>query len=86
MYFKGDQMNQTEFLIEHAKLLDGIKAITAAKNRDYSKEEDAFANFEMVEQFGIADTKAGILVRMCDKMARVSNLIKQEAKVAEPEP
>jgi hypothetical protein len=74
-------MNQTEFLTKHQEILDTIHNITANKNRDYSKEADAFANFEMVQKFGITDTASGILVRMCDKFARICNLVKQEAKV-----
>lgn len=74
-------MNQQMFLEEYATLINKCSEIVRSKNADYSKTADAFANFRLVEQLGIADTPSGILVRMCDKMARVSNLIKQAGKV-----
>lgn len=52
-----------------------------AKNHDYSKGVD-FKNFELVEYLGIADTQSGILTRMCDKVARLATLSKNEPKVA----
>ena len=47
------------------------------KSLDYSGEEDPFKNFRLCESAGIVSAEEGILVRMFDKMGRVSNLIKQ---------
>ena len=55
--------------------------ILQKKNNDYSKGQDALRNFKMVEVFQLTDPGTGILVRLCDKFARVCNLIHSEAQV-----
>lgn len=56
--------------------------ISRAKNSDYATQIDPFSNFRVCESLGIP-TEVGLIVRMSDKMARISNLIKPgvEAKV-----
>jgi len=54
------------------------------KNADYSgaaESSDPFANFRAVELLGLTSTERGILVRITDKLKRVSNLLEQEAQV-----
>ncbi len=52
------------------------------KNHDYTwGENNDYKNFELVETLGITDVKRWILIRMCDKMARLSSLIDKEWKV-----
>lgn len=53
-----------------------------SKNNDYAgeKTQDPYANFRKSEAIGVR-TEKGILVRMMDKMSRVSNLIEQNASV-----
>jgi len=55
------------------------------KNNDYSgeKTQDPYKNFRNCEHIGIASVETGILTRMMDKVARVTNLLKQEAAVKE---
>lgn len=53
------------------------------KNHDYSKGKDALRNFKLVESFGLTDSQTGIMVRLTDKMARISNLLNTEPKVSE---
>ena len=55
--------------------------LMSKKNRDYASSQDALANLRLVERIGITDTATGILVRMSDKMARLKNLIHQDAAV-----
>jgi hypothetical protein len=53
-------------------------ATARRKNQDYcgaGPDADPFKNFRLVERLGITTTAKGILVRMCDKMARISSLI-----------
>lgn len=47
------------------------------KNADYAGDSDPFANFRLVEMLGICSVETGILVRMTDKMARITNLLKE---------
>lgn len=61
------------------KCLDTAKR----KNSDYAgdgKQADPFKNFRGSEFVGVSPDRA-ILVRMMDKMSRVSNLLTQEAQV-----
>lgn len=46
-----------------------------SKNQDYASDEDPFANFRQCEALGICTVEQGILTRMSDKFARISNLI-----------
>lgn len=50
------------------------------KNADYSWQE-AFRNFDMVENLQICSAEAWLMVRITDKLTRASNLLKREAKV-----
>lgn len=50
-------------------------ATSRRKNADYAGDSDPFANFRLVEKLGICSVETGILVRMTDKMARISNLL-----------
>ena len=55
-------------------------ATSRRKNADYAGDADPFANFRLVEKLGICSVETGILVRMTDKMARITNLL-QEGRV-----
>ena len=50
------------------------------KNHDYAGDSDALKNFRYAGLVGV-DLARGILVRMTDKIARVSNLIDKDPKV-----
>jgi hypothetical protein len=51
------------------------------KNADYAGNGDPFANFRACEQIGVSCAR-GMLVRMQDKIQRISNLIERPAAVA----
>lgn len=44
------------------------------KTKDYATIDDPYRNFRMSESVGVSVEK-GILVRMCDKLSRIGNLI-----------
>lgn len=54
--------------------------IARRKNADYAGNTDPFKNFKMCEQFGVS-TEKGILIRISDKISRISNLLDKEAEV-----
>lgn len=56
--------------------------IMKEKNHDYAGLDDPFKNFKNVEMLGISVEK-GILVRMIDKISRISNLLERPAQVAD---
>lgn len=51
--------------------------LTSRKNNDYAGSENAFKNFTLVEFLtnGSITTEMGIIVRLCDKLQRVTNLL-----------
>jgi len=50
------------------------------KNADYATEADPWRNFRFAEMVGVRVERA-ILVRVSDKLARISNLLDRKGKV-----
>lgn len=67
-------MNKAEYIEFHRQACEKMMAITKAKNADYTGVgDDPFANFTRVEALGVTDTTRGFLVRMLDKMCRITS-------------
>ena len=67
-------MNRQQYLEFHKDACDKMSALTRAKNEDYCGDGgDPFANFSRVEAMGITDTMRGFLVRMTDKLSRLTS-------------
>lgn len=76
-------MNRTQLLAHMKDSFDAGLAIVEKKNHDYTgggENNDAFLNFRYAELVGVPVDRA-ILVRMTDKLARISSLLDQEAMV-----
>ena len=73
-------MKQKEFIEELASTFEIALTIAKNKNDDYAANEDPWRNFRFSEIAGI-DVPHAILVRMLDKIARISNLINKDASV-----
>ena len=70
-------MNQKELFEFHQAMCQQAFDICQIKNHDYTADaggdgEDPFANFTRVESMGVTTTEQGFLVRMVDKMSRLS--------------
>lgn len=74
-------MNKQEFVLWFQSTLKEMYEIMQRKNADYTTTEDPFSNFRIVEKLGISGVEQWILVRMTDKISRISNLLTREAKV-----
>ena len=74
-------MTRAELLAFHMRCCIEMQGIIARKNADYAGGGNPFKNFELVNDLGICSTAEGILVRMCDKVSRISNLINTDAQV-----
>lgn len=61
--------------------MTGVEIIKR-KNADYAGNGDPWKNFKSAELVGI-DYKRAILVRVTDKLSRISNLLDKEPKVVE---
>lgn len=73
-------MNRQEFILDITKTYEEGIEIIKRKNSDYAGTGDPFKNFNSCDPLGISPEKA-ILVRVMDKIVRVSNLLTQEAAV-----
>ena len=73
-------MNRPELLKLHDELCKEARKIMEIKNHDYAggkHESIPFANFTRVESMGITTTEKGLLVRMPDKMSRLSTFCQE---------
>lgn len=73
-------MNRKELAEHMAQSFDTALKIAAAKNNDYAKGDDPFKNFRVSEVVGVP-VERGIMVRMMDKVARISNSFDTELQV-----
>jgi hypothetical protein len=67
-------MNRNELFAHHKETCDFALELMKKKNHDYAGNsgEKPFANFERCEAMGICATEAGFLVRITDKLSRLS--------------
>jgi hypothetical protein len=73
-------MNKEQYINKIAQTYKDCLHIVDIKCADYAQDHDPFANFRTSEVVGVPLDRA-ILVRMMDKMSRISNLISREAQV-----
>lgn len=68
-------MNRQDYIEFHRRLCDEARSLSERKNHDYAGKggEEPFANFKRCEALGICTTERGFLVRMTDKMSRLSS-------------
>ena len=65
-----------ELLLDiHTELTQNAQELMDKKNKDYAGASGAqpFANFERVEALGVCSTEKGFLVRVIDKLSRLSS-------------
>lgn len=76
-------MNQVSYLRAFSEIQKQKLKITKAKNADYASPEDAFQNLGLIEKLtdGKTSTEQGLIVRMTDKLQRITNLLSREAEV-----
>lgn len=67
-------MNRSELFAHHKETCDIALELMKKKNHDYAGNsgETPFANFERCQAMGICATEAGFLVRITDKLSRLS--------------
>lgn len=68
-------MTNEQFIERHKAFFNEATELAIIKNKDYSGGADSpFANFTMSTNFGIKP-EVGFLVRIIDKVQRISNII-----------
>ena len=70
-------MTREELLKFHEMICEESRTLMNLKNRDYAGNEgnEPFANFTRCEAMGICETEQGFMVRVTDKMSRLSSII-----------
>ena len=71
-------MTRDELLKFHEEICQTARELMNLKNRDYAgdKGNEPFANFTRCESMGICETEQGFMVRVTDKMSRLSSFLK----------
>lgn len=68
-------MHRFDFEKRAKKVFDSTLKLLLNKSSDYAPEEDIYNGMKLCENLGICTLEKGILVRMTDKIGRLSNLI-----------
>lgn len=70
-------MTREELLNYHSEICQQARELMSLKNKDYAGREgnEPFANFTRVESMGICSTEQGFMVRLTDKMSRLSSFV-----------
>ena len=70
-------MTRDELLRYHSNICKEAQELMSLKNRDYAGNggKTPFANFTRVESMGVCSTEQGFLVRLTDKMSRLSSFV-----------
>ena len=70
-------MNREDLIKHHDVICNIAKEIMQQKNHDYAGKggETPFANFERCEAMGVCSTEQGFLVRVIDKISRLSTFV-----------
>jgi len=70
-------MTKDELIRNHEQLCHMARELMKRKNADYAGQngKEPFANFTRVEAMGICKTEVGMMVRIVDKMSRLSSFM-----------
>ena len=76
-------MQPSRYIELFEKELNEELALTKRKNADYAGTKDSFQNFKLIETLtaGRISAEDGIIVRLTDKLQRVTNLLAAKAQV-----
>jgi hypothetical protein len=72
---KNENSKRNDLFRHHEALTKKAFDILVAKNNDYASGNDPYANFRKGEIFNLCSTEAGILLRITDKMSRLSTFV-----------
>ncbi len=73
----NQRMNREQLLKHHQDMCARARDIMKQKNHDYAGQGGGqpFANFERTEAMGVCSTEQGFLVRVIDKVSRLSTFV-----------
>ena len=77
--------NYNDLKSHHDGITTCAKALMERKNADYTNDSrgsgGCLGNFVKAEDFGICSAEEGVMVRLLDKVSRLTTLIRREARV-----
>lgn len=68
-------MTRDELFKLHETICEEAKELMRKKNADYACSTDPFMNFRRAEYLGFSSAEMGVLIRMTDKMSRISTFL-----------
>lgn len=68
-------MQRDELFLLHSKICEEARLLMEKKNADYASSSDPFMNFKRAEFLGFSTAEMGVLIRMTDKMSRISTFL-----------
>ena len=75
-------MTRDQLFALHKEFCNRALVILAQKSNDYATSADPFANFKRGEILGFASAETGLMLRVVDKISRISTFLqKGELKV-----
>ena len=80
-------LTREQLLTIHEELTQEAHQLMDRKNKDYAGASGAnpFANFKRVESLGVCSTEKGFLVRLVDKLSRLSSFAESGSFAVEDE-
>ena len=69
--------SRQKLMAMHQNLCQTARELMIKKNEDYATDANPFANFDRVSHMGSCSTFEGFLVRMTDKLSRLSSYAKR---------
>lgn len=81
-YLQNIPITENSLILSLEDTFEKCLEIARRKNADYSSGVDPFRNFRNSQAVGVSPER-GILVRLSDKITRISNLLDKEADVKE---
>lgn len=70
-------MTRDELISIHKDLCNKACVLMQKKSEDYATGSDPFANFKRGEILGFATSEEGLMLRVVDKVSRISTFLKQ---------
>ena len=68
-------MTREQLFKLHEEICKEAIELMRKKNNDYASGADPFMNFRRAEYLGFATAELGVLIRMTDKMSRISTYL-----------
>lgn len=70
-------MTKKELLELHMKICERACILMKQKSEDYATGDDPFANFRRGEILGFATSEEGLMLRVVDKISRISTFLRK---------